>query len=227
MLILTRKVMQRGDRMDDLISRQAAIDTVDEALTRVFVEHRDIAEKMINKIPSAQPEPHYDEWCTDCKEYNHERHCCPRWNKVIRQTLKDAQPNTDHIYAELSKVYNVKGLPDAAIGIIGDLMLSLDGPSAQPERLTDDDFETIRIHLNAYKEKLCNQQRWEEAEEYEQLIARFMVFASVQQEIIRCKDCKFYTPMNRETKTGICRLLMHQNFGDDWYCAGAERRTDD
>lgn len=29
-------------------------------------------------------------------------------------------------------------------------------PSAQPERLTDDDFETIRIHLNAYKEKLCN-----------------------------------------------------------------------
>lgn len=47
-----------------------------------------------------------------------------------------------------------------------------------------------------------------------------------RQEIIRCKNCKFYTPMNRETKTGICRLLMHQNFGDDWYCAGAERRTD-
>ena len=39
-------------------------------------------------------------------------------------------------------------------------------PSAQPERLTDDDFETIRIHLNAFKEKLCNQQRWEEAKEY-------------------------------------------------------------
>jgi hypothetical protein len=46
-------------------------------------------------------------------------------------------------------------------------------------------------------------------------------------EIVRCKDCKFYTPMNRETQTGICRLLMHQNFGDDWYCAGAERRTDE
>ena len=48
--------------MDDCISRQAAIDTVDEALTRVFVEHRDIAEKMINKIPSAQPET-----CEGCK----------------------------------------------------------------------------------------------------------------------------------------------------------------
>ena len=50
---------------------------------------------------------------------------------------------------------------------------------------------------------------------------------SVQPEIIRCKDCKFYTPMNRETKTGICSLTLHQNFGDNWFCAGAERRTDE
>lgn len=47
-----------------------------------------------------------------------------------------------------------------------------------------------------------------------------------QPEIVRCKDCKYYSPMNRETKTGICKLVMHQNFGDDWFCAGAERRTD-
>lgn len=43
-------------------------------------------------LSDAQSEPHYDEWCTDCKEYDHERHCCPRWNRVIRETLKDAQP---------------------------------------------------------------------------------------------------------------------------------------
>ena len=51
-------------------------------------------------------------------------------------------------------------------------------PSAQPERLTDDDFETIRIHLSAFKERLCNQRRWEEAEEYQRIIDRFMRFAS-------------------------------------------------
>lgn len=51
-----------------------------------------------------------------------------------------------------------------------------------PERLTDDDFETIRIHLNAYKEKLCNQQRWKETEEYQRIIDRFMAFASAQPE---------------------------------------------
>lgn len=52
----------------------------------------------------------------------------------------------------------------------------------EPERLTDDDFEAIRIHLNAYKEKLCNQRRWEEAEEYQRIIDRFMSFASAEPE---------------------------------------------
>ena len=45
--------------MDDLISRQAAIDAVAEGLKRTFVEYRDVAEKMLNKVPSAQPEPHW------------------------------------------------------------------------------------------------------------------------------------------------------------------------
>ena len=47
---------------------------------------------LISELPSAQPEYRLDEWCTDCKEYDHERHCCPRWNHVIRTTLQDAQP---------------------------------------------------------------------------------------------------------------------------------------
>lgn len=60
----------------------------------------------------------------------------------------------------------------------------------ESERLTDDDFETIRIHLNAQKEKLCNQQRWEEAEEYQRIIDRFMAFASAEPEQWEtCFDC--------------------------------------
>ena len=43
--------------MDDLISRQAAIDVVAEGLKNVFVEYKDVAEKLIGKLPSAQPEP--------------------------------------------------------------------------------------------------------------------------------------------------------------------------
>ena len=60
------------------------------------------------------------------------------------------------------------------------IMMIEEVPSAEPERLTDDDFEAIRIHLNAQKEKLCNQQRWEEAEEYQRIIDRFMAFASAE-----------------------------------------------
>ena len=29
-----------------------------------------------------------DEWCTDCKEYDTEKKCCPRFNKVIREAMK-------------------------------------------------------------------------------------------------------------------------------------------
>ena len=53
----------------------------------------------------------------------------------------------------------------------------------QSEHLTDDDFETIRIHLSAFKESLCNQRRWKEAEDYERLLSRFMSFASSQSKI--------------------------------------------
>ena len=41
--------------MDDLISRQMAIDAVSKALKHTFVEYEDIAQKIINKIPSIQP----------------------------------------------------------------------------------------------------------------------------------------------------------------------------
>lgn len=31
------------------------------------------------------------EWCTDCKEYDQEAHCCHRWNKCIRETIKESE----------------------------------------------------------------------------------------------------------------------------------------
>lgn len=81
-------------------------------------------------------------------------------------------------------------------------------PNSQPERLTDDDFETIRIHLNAYKEKLCNQHRWEEANEYQRIIDRFMAFASAQSET-----------HEKRTETHACDLISRQAIdeeGDKW-----------
>ena len=88
----------------------------------------------------------------------------------------------------LDKEYRCTDQSDDWDGLKTAMLIIENLPSAQPERLTDDDFETIRIHLNAYKEKLCNQQRWEEAEEYQRIIDRFMSFASAQPE--DCDTCK-------------------------------------
>ena len=87
---------------------------------------------------------------------------------ISRQAAIEAIQNAKNGGSALRKVMFVKELEAL--------------PSAQPERLTDDDFETIRIHLNACKEKLCNQQRWKEADEYQRIIDRFMAFASAQPE---------------------------------------------
>ena len=94
----------------------------------------------------------------------------------------------------LDKHLRTTDVPVSYPGIISALTEWLNElPSAQPERLTDDDFETIRIHLNAYKEKLCNQQRWKEADEYQCILDRFISFASAQpvaKDInIPVKDC--------------------------------------
>lgn len=99
-------------RMDDLISRQAAIDVLSlgkEILSRVL-DDMDVVgadrekyswglgliESYINDIkelPPAQPPYNLDEWCHDCKEYDQERHCCPRWNRVIRKTVDELELN--------------------------------------------------------------------------------------------------------------------------------------
>lgn len=43
----------------------------------------------VETAPAEHPE--LSEWCTDCKEYDQEKHCCPRYNRVIREALTEAQ----------------------------------------------------------------------------------------------------------------------------------------
>ena len=81
--------------MSDLISRKAAIDAIMGEYPEVH--YRDWYASIIKELPSAQPEYRMDEWCTDCKEYDHERHCCPRFNHVIRTTLQEVQAEQPEI----------------------------------------------------------------------------------------------------------------------------------
>ena len=54
----------------------------------------------IDAMPSAEEESF--EWCTDCKEYDQEAHCCHRWSKMIRKTVEEMQVVRckDCIYAD-------------------------------------------------------------------------------------------------------------------------------
>ena len=74
--------------MGDLIDRLKAIDAIDGALLDEVIEG--IVIDILLDLPSAHPE--LNEWCHDCKEYDPEKGCCPRWGQVIRTALEDAKP---------------------------------------------------------------------------------------------------------------------------------------
>lgn len=86
---------------EDAISREDAIKTAIEAVDDwdggCNLSRADIIEKAIESLPSVQPQYKTSEWCHDCSEYNHDKHCCPRFNKVIRNTVEEMkQPKTGH-----------------------------------------------------------------------------------------------------------------------------------
>lgn len=72
---------------------------VDHALTEEEIKNlkQKIADSSIVLMPSAQPEEReLHESCTDCPLYDHERHSCPRFNKVIPETLREARQEIIH-----------------------------------------------------------------------------------------------------------------------------------
>lgn len=87
----------------DCISRQAAIEVIDAVfpVDPMKSEYAQgiacgaaLAKTYVEQLPSAQPEHtnswYINSWCIDCKEYDTENKCCPRYNRVIKQTLDDA-----------------------------------------------------------------------------------------------------------------------------------------
>lgn len=75
--------------MDDNISRRAVIDVIED-FPHGDVWNVESMEEMIDRIkqlPSAEEESF--EWCTDCKEYDQESHCCHRYSKMIRKTVEE------------------------------------------------------------------------------------------------------------------------------------------
>ena len=78
---------QESKGMNDLISRQDAINAIENTDCELTSENWDELTDAIKNVPSAEQEEF--EWCYDCKEYDQEAHCCHRWTKCIRQTIDE------------------------------------------------------------------------------------------------------------------------------------------
>ena len=65
-----------------LIDADALINNIpsEEIIAKMFVAH----------APTIEPAEEF-EWCTDCKEYDQEKHCCHRWSKQIRKTVAELE----------------------------------------------------------------------------------------------------------------------------------------
>lgn len=89
------------ERCEDAISREDALMCMTgEYIADMTYKPEDIISKHIKRLralPSVQPKYNTSEWCHDCSEYDHNKHCCPRFNKVIRNAIKEIkQPKLGH-----------------------------------------------------------------------------------------------------------------------------------
>lgn len=73
------------NNVDDCLELVKYADTIIEANHPVFIRT-----KSKSRIePSVQSDQEDFEWCTNCKEYDQEQHCCHRFTKVIRNTVEE------------------------------------------------------------------------------------------------------------------------------------------
>ena len=55
----------------------------------IFISKAAINDALDMAIAALEQQGEDNEWCHDCKEYDHNRNCCPRYNRVIRGAVDE------------------------------------------------------------------------------------------------------------------------------------------
>ena len=76
--------------MSEVIYKYAAIKLIKKYFELIEL-NPDLLVDAIASFPDCMSD--VDEWCPDCKEYDNEKRCCPRFNRVISNTVKELQDN--------------------------------------------------------------------------------------------------------------------------------------
>lgn len=94
-------VIDQIDREDTIVPEQKKVAMLEEMVNKLntAVTNQTNVSKLMQKQIDILAEDfaklnnHYcfHEWCTDCKEYDQEKHCCPRFNQVIKSTLDEME----------------------------------------------------------------------------------------------------------------------------------------
>jgi hypothetical protein len=88
--------MTRKEKINQLNDIFAEINEDDNAVCYLTSEDNELIESAIEAL-SQEPCYNPDEWCRTCSEYDHDKHCCPRYNKVIRSAVEEMkEPKTGH-----------------------------------------------------------------------------------------------------------------------------------
>ena len=70
----------------------------------LLADVREVEEEQ-EPIKALEQKPQTFKWCTDCREYDQEKHCCHRWSKVIRDTVEEMKQE----YIEREVLDKIKG----------------------------------------------------------------------------------------------------------------------
>jgi len=90
-------------------------------------------------------EPQTFKWCTDCKEYDQEKHCCHRWSKVIRDTVEEMKQEQEPF---INKPCVSSGVCEHDKNeVLDKLRAGIEKlrPNLRPEQMTDYDYAMVYV----------------------------------------------------------------------------------
>ena len=132
---------------------------------------------ILEEVPYIESDYRFNEWCDTCKEYDQEKHCCHRFNQVIRKTAEEVFENLteDAVSRQKAKEACCKALchpgaacPDGLCKEVNEAFDDLPSLSSKPKEigyvdcanammkmwidnvLTDGEYNRIMDKLNAY-----------------------------------------------------------------------------
>jgi hypothetical protein len=80
--------MTREEKISQLNDIFAEINENDNAVCYLTSEDNELIESAIEAL-SQESCYNPDEWCRTCSEYDQDKHCCPRYNGVIRKAVEE------------------------------------------------------------------------------------------------------------------------------------------